>query len=150
MPELRIEQVEALRIEGSGRGQLLFMKQLHQRRAALPHDVADTIGAVWDREMFRLADTGGFPEGIGPSQPIAHGYGQALERCRDDAQEARRVRDAVIGSRRVQVLTRLLGPLDRVRKEPVGTITTPSGYVRSSTPSVRVGSSPLRTATLAT
>ncbi len=114
LSELRIEQVEALRIENSG--QLMLMEQIHQRRAALPHDVAAAIGTIWDRETFRLADTGGFPEGIGPSRPIVHGYGQALERCRDDAQEARRVLDAVIGSRRVQVLTRLLGPLDRVRK----------------------------------
>ncbi len=114
LPELRIKQIEALRIEG--RGPLLLMMQIHQQRAALPHDVAAAIGAVWDREMFHLADTGGFPEVAMPSRPIVHGYGQALERCRDDAQEARRELDAVIGSRRVRVVTRLLGPLDRVRQ----------------------------------
>ncbi len=85
LSELRIEQVEALRIER--RGELIFMEQLHQQRAALPHDVADAIGTVWDRETFRLADTGGFPDGIGRSQAIVHGYGWAIERCRDDAQE---------------------------------------------------------------
>ncbi len=114
LSELRIEQIEALRIEA--RGDLFLMKQLHQRRAALPHDVADAIEAVWDRETFRRADTGGFPESVMQSQLIVHGYGQALERCRDDAQEAQRVLDAVIGQRRVRMLTRLLGPLDRVRQ----------------------------------
>ena len=111
---LRADQVAALRIPNSG--SLLLLNQLRPLLEQLPADIAAAFAEMWDRENRAFVEEGHLLKAVAPVEVTTAGYRAALEDARRN--EARLEADlaAVLGSRRIRLMTRVLSPLDRLRR----------------------------------